>query len=56
MRTYELAIVADPRLTDEEFVSLVDETKQLISSRGGEIVHELQNRGPCPRQHYLMTR
>lgn len=40
MRTYELAIVADPRLTDEEFVSLVDETKQLISTRGGEIVRE----------------
>ena len=40
MRTYELAIVADPRLSDEEFVSLVDETKQLIAARGGELVRE----------------
>jgi small subunit ribosomal protein S6 len=40
MRTYELAIVADPRLSDEEFVSLVDETKQLISTRGGELTRE----------------
>ena len=40
MRTYELAIVADPRLSDEEFVTLVDEYKQLITSRGGEVVRE----------------
>ncbi|HLF57684.1 MAG TPA: 30S ribosomal protein S6 [Thermoanaerobaculia bacterium] len=40
MRTYELAIVADPRLSDEEFVSLVDETKQLIGNRGGELTRE----------------
>ena len=40
MRTYELAIVADPRLSEEEFVALVDETKQLVSSRGGELVRE----------------
>jgi small subunit ribosomal protein S6 len=40
MRTYELAIVADPRLSDEEFVALVDEYKQLITSRGGEVVRE----------------
>jgi len=40
MRTYELAIVADPRLSDEEFVELVDEYKQLITSRGGELVRE----------------
>lgn len=40
MRTYELAIVADPRLTEEEFVALVDETKQLVSNRGGELVRE----------------
>ena len=40
MRTYELAIVADPRLSEEEFVALVDETKQLVSNRGGELVRE----------------
>jgi len=40
MRTYELAIVADPRLSDEEFVSLVTETKDLIATRGGELVRE----------------
>jgi small subunit ribosomal protein S6 len=40
MRTYELAIVADPRLTDDDFASLVTEYKQLISSRGGEVVRE----------------
>ena len=39
MRTYE-AIVADPRLSEEEFVALVDETKQLVSNRGGELVRE----------------
>jgi small subunit ribosomal protein S6 len=40
MRTYELAIVADPRLSEEEFVALVDETKSLVASRGGELVRE----------------
>ncbi|MCB1008144.1 MAG: 30S ribosomal protein S6 [Acidobacteria bacterium] len=40
MRTYELAIVADPRLSDDEMVALTDEYKQLITTRGGEIVRE----------------
>ncbi len=40
MRTYELAIVADPRLSEEEFVALIDETKQLVASRGGELIRE----------------
>lgn len=40
MRTYELAIVADPRLSDEEFTALVDEYKQMITARGGELVRE----------------
>ena len=40
MRTYELAIVADPRLSEEEFIALVDETKGLVASRGGELVRE----------------
>lgn len=40
MRTYELAIVADPRLSDDEMVALTDEYKQLITHRGGEVVRE----------------
>ncbi len=40
MRTYELALVADPRLSDDDMATLVDETKQLITQRGGEIVRE----------------
>jgi small subunit ribosomal protein S6 len=40
MRTYELAIVADPRLSDDEHAAILDETKQLISHRGGEVVRE----------------
>jgi len=40
MRTYELAIVADPRLSDEEMVALTEEYKQLVTARGGEVVRE----------------
>ena len=40
MRTYELALVADPRISDDDMAALTTETKQLISSRGGEIVRE----------------
>ncbi len=40
MRTYELAIVADPRLSDDEFSALVEEYKQMITQRGGEVVRE----------------
>jgi small subunit ribosomal protein S6 len=40
MRTYELAIVADPRLSDEEMIALTEETKQLVTARGGEVVRE----------------
>lgn len=40
MRTYELAIVADPRLSDEEMVALTEEYKQLVTTRGGEVVRE----------------
>ena len=40
MRTYELAIVADPRLSDEEMVALTEEFKQLVTTRGGEVVRE----------------
>lgn len=40
MRTYELALVADPRLSDDDMVALTNEYKQLITNRGGEIVRE----------------
>lgn len=40
MRTYELAIVADPRLSDEEMIALTEEYKQLVTTRGGEVVGE----------------
>jgi small subunit ribosomal protein S6 len=40
MRTYELGIVADPRISDDDFVALLDETKQLIAQRGGQLVRE----------------
>ena len=39
-RTYELALVLDPTLSDEEQVSLVDEVKKLVSSKGVEVVKE----------------
>jgi len=40
VRTYELALVADPRISDDDMAALTTETKQLISSRGGEVVRE----------------
>lgn len=40
MRTYELALVLDPRLEDAEATQLVEDTKQLLASRGAEIVRE----------------
>jgi small subunit ribosomal protein S6 len=40
LRTYELALVADPRLSDDDMTALTSETKQLITSRGGEIIRE----------------
>ena len=39
-RTYELALVLDPSLSDEEQVGLVDEVKKMVSSKGVEIVKE----------------
>jgi small subunit ribosomal protein S6 len=35
-----LVFVADPRLSDEEVVTLTTEFKQLISSRGAEVARE----------------
>ena len=41
MRTYELALVVDPRLSDDDMTaSPTQEYKQLITSRGGEILRE----------------
>jgi small subunit ribosomal protein S6 len=40
VRTYELALVADPRLSDDDVTALSTEYKQLIASRGGEVLRE----------------
>ena len=40
MRTYELVFVADPRLSDEEVITLTDEYKQMISSKGGVVTRD----------------
>ena len=39
-RTYELALVLDPTLSDEEQVTLVDEVKKMVSGKGVEVVKE----------------
>ena len=39
-RTYELALVLDPALSDEDQVGLVDEVKKLVTSTGAEISRE----------------
>src|SRR4029078_8801547 len=39
-RTYELALVLDPSLSDEEQVALVDEVKKMVSGKGIEVVKE----------------
>lgn len=39
-RTYELALVLDPTLSDEEQVGLVEEIKKMVSSKGVEVVKE----------------
>jgi small subunit ribosomal protein S6 len=39
-RTYELALVLDPTLSDEEQVGLVDDVKRMVSSKGVEVVKE----------------
>jgi small subunit ribosomal protein S6 len=40
MREYELMFVIDPRLTDEEIVSLTDQYKEMIVSSGGDVYRE----------------
>jgi small subunit ribosomal protein S6 len=39
-RTYELALVLDPGLADDEQVSLVDDVKKMITGSGAEIAKE----------------
>jgi small subunit ribosomal protein S6 len=39
-RTYELALVLDPALSDEDQVGLVDEVKKMVASKGVEVVKE----------------
>jgi small subunit ribosomal protein S6 len=39
-RTYELALVLDPSLSDEDQVGLVDEVKKMVASKGVEVVKE----------------
>lgn len=39
-RTYELALVFDPRLSDEEQASLIDDYKKMITDAGVEVVKE----------------
>ena len=39
-RTYELALVLDPALSDDEQVTLVDEIKAMVTSKGAEVVKE----------------
>jgi small subunit ribosomal protein S6 len=40
MRTYELMFVVDPRLPDEEVVSLADGYRELLSGQGAEVIKE----------------
>lgn len=39
-RTYELALVLDPGLSDDEQVSLVDDVKKMVAGQGTEIAKE----------------
>jgi small subunit ribosomal protein S6 len=40
MRTYELIFVVDPRVSDEDVVTMIQEYKQMISAGGSEISTE----------------
>ena len=39
-RTYELALVVDPRLSDEDAVGVVDQYKEMVLESGAEITKE----------------
>ena len=40
MRTYELVLVVDPRLSDEEVVTLTEDYKKMITGGGAQVVKE----------------
>lgn len=40
MRTYELIFIVDPRVSDEDVVTLIQEYKQMITAGGSEISTE----------------
>jgi len=40
MRTYELIFIVDPRVSDEDVVTLTSEYRQMISAGGSEITTE----------------
>jgi small subunit ribosomal protein S6 len=40
MRTYELVMLMDPRLSDEEVLSLTEDQKKMITTGGAEVVKE----------------
>jgi small subunit ribosomal protein S6 len=40
MRTYELIFVVDPRVSDEEVVTMTQEYKQMIAHGGSEVTSE----------------
>ncbi len=40
MRLYELMFVVDPRVPDEEVISLTEDVKELLTSEGAEIAKE----------------
>lgn len=40
MRTYELIFIVDPRVSDEEVVTMTQEYRQMISAGGSEITIE----------------
>jgi small subunit ribosomal protein S6 len=40
MRTYELVFVVDPRVSDEDVVTMTQEYKQMITAGGSEVTKE----------------
>jgi small subunit ribosomal protein S6 len=40
MRTYELVFVVDPRVSDEDVVTMTQEYKQMISAGGSQVTKE----------------